>query len=55
MGTEELYLMTLKNDAKIEEKLIFCFKNDKNLSKLDLSNSKSPNLALSFAPIVERI
>ena len=33
--------MTLKIDAKFEEKLIFCFKNDKNLVKFDLS---SPSL-----------
>ena len=29
--------MTLKSDAKFEEKLIFCFKNDKNLVDFDLS------------------
>ena len=28
--------MTLKSDAKFEEKLIFCFKNDKNLVDFDL-------------------
>ena len=27
----DLYLMTLKSDTKFEEKLICCFKNDKNL------------------------
>ena len=41
--------MTLKIDAKFEEKLICCFKNDKNLMKFELSNCKSPKLALSFA------
>ena len=34
---EELCLMTLKTDAKFEEKLIYCFKNDKNLVKFDQS------------------
>ena len=29
--------MTLKSDAKFEEKPIFCFKNDKNLVNFDLS------------------
>ena len=48
-------LMTLKIDAKFEEKLIFCFKNDKNLVKFDLSTRKSRKLALSFAPIVQSI
>ena len=27
--------MILKGDAKFEEKLIFCFKNDKNLVNFD--------------------
>ena len=44
--------MTLKIDSKLEEKLIFCFKNDKNLVKFDLSTRKSPKPALPFAPIV---
>ena len=47
--------MTLKIDAKFEEKLIFCFKNDKNLVKFDLSTCKSTKLSLSIAPIVQRI
>ena len=47
--------MTLKIDAKFEEKLIFCFKNDKNLVKFDPSTRKSAKLALSFAPIVQSI
>ena len=29
--------MTLKIDAKFEEKLDFCFKNDKNFVKFNLS------------------
>ena len=45
----------LKIDAKFEEKLIYCFKNDKNLVKFDLSTQKSPKLQLLFAPIVQSI
>ena len=47
--------MTLKIDAKFEEKLIFCFKNDKNFVKSDLSTRKSPKPTLSFAPVVQSI
>ena len=47
--------MTLKIDAKFEEKLTCCFKNDKNLVKFDPSIRKSPKLALSFAPVVQSI
>ena len=47
--------MTLNIDAKFEEKLICCFKNDKNLVKFDPSTRKSPKLPLSFAPIVQSI
>ena len=53
-STEALYLMTLKIDTKLEEKLI-CFKNDKDLVKFDLSTQKSPKLALSLAPFVQSI
>ena len=35
--TEELCLMTLKTHAKLEEKLICCFKNDRNLVNFDPS------------------
>ena len=35
--------MTLKIDAKFEEKLIFCLKNDKNLVNFDLSTQNSQN------------
>ena len=34
--------MTLKSDAKFEEKLI-CFKNDKNLVNFDLNTQNSQN------------
>ena len=35
--------MILKSDAKFEEKLICCFKNDKNLVNFDLSTRNSQN------------
>ena len=47
--------MTVKIEAKFEEKLIFCFTYDTNLVKSDLSTRKSPKLALSFAPILQSI
>ena len=37
--------MTLKRDAKFEENLICCFKNDKNLLNFDLSTQKSRKYA----------
>ena len=37
----EFCLMTLRSDAKFEEKLICCFKNDKNLVNFDLSTQFS--------------
>ena len=47
--------MTVKIDAKFEEKLICRFKNDKNLINIDPSTRKCLKLALSFAPIVQSI
>ena len=47
--------MTLKIDAKFEEKMICCFKIDKNLVKFDLSTQKSQKFALSLVPIVQSI
>ena len=47
--------MTLKIDAKFEEKLICCFKNDKDLVKFDPSTRKSQKYALSFVTIVQSI
>ena len=47
--------MTPKIYAKFEEKLIFCFNNDKNLVKFDLSTCKSPKLARSFASVMHSI
>ena len=38
--------MILKIDSKLEEKLICCFKNEKNLVNFDPSNEKSPKFAL---------
>ena len=38
--------MTLKSDAKFEEKLIFCFKNFENLVNFEPSTPKSPKYAL---------
>ena len=38
--------MTLKSDAKFEEKPIYCFKNDKNLGNFDPSTQKSQKFAL---------
>ena len=37
---------TLKSDTKFEEKLISCFKNDKNLVNLYPSTRKSQKVAL---------
>ena len=47
--------MTFKIDAKFEEKLIRCFKNDKNLVKIDPSTQKSTKLPLLFVPIAQSI
>ena len=47
--------MNLNLDAKFEEKLICCFKNDKNLVKFGPSTRKSPKLAPSFVPIMQSI
>ena len=43
----ELCVMTMKNDAKFEEKLTCQFKMDmRNLTKFDLSTRKSQKFAL---------
>ena len=54
-STEELCLIALDIDAKFEEKLICCFKNDKNLVNFDPSTQKSHKFALSLVPIVQSI
>ena len=38
--------MTQKSDARVEEKLICCFKNDKYLVNFDLGTQKFPNFTL---------
>ena len=38
--------MALKSDVKFEEKLIWCFKNDKNLVNFHPSTQKSQRFAL---------
>ena len=43
---EEICLMIPKRGEKFEEKLIFCFKNDKNLVNFDPSTKKSKTFAL---------
>ena len=42
---EEICPMITKSGAKFEEKLIFCFENDKNLVNFDLSTKKSKKSA----------
>ena len=45
--TEELYVMTIKNDGKFEEELTCRFKLDmRNLTNFDLSTQKSQTFAL---------
>ena len=45
--TEELCIITMKNDTKIEEKLTCRFKIDmRNLTNFDPSTQKSPKFAL---------
>ena len=45
--TEELCVMTMKNDAKFEEELTFHFKTDmRNLTNFDPSTRKSQKFAL---------
>ena len=54
-STEEL-LMTLKSDAKFEEKLILCSKNDmRNLVNFNLSSGKDLKCVLWWANFVESI
>ena len=45
--TQELCVMTMKNNAKFEEELTFHFKTDmRNLTNFDSSNQKSKKIAL---------
>ena len=50
---EELCLLILKSGAKFEEKLIFCFENDKNLVNFDLSTKNSKKFSLWLVPFVQ--
>ena len=46
-STEELCLMTMKNNAKFEEELTYHFKTDlRNLRNFDSSTGKSKKIAL---------
>ena len=55
-STEELCVMTMKNDAKFEEELTCQFKIDmRNLTNFDLSTQKSQKFALSWAPFEQSI
>ena len=47
--------MTLKSDAKFEEKTICCFKNDKNLVNFDPNTQKSQKFALQQAAFDQSI
>ena len=47
--------MILKSDAKFEEKLICCLKNDTKLVTFDPSTQKSQKFALRLIPIVQSI
>ena len=53
--SEELCLIILDIDAYFEEKLVCCFKNDKNLMNFDPSTQKSQKFSLSLVPIVQSI
>ena len=44
--TEELCVMTMKNNAKFEEELIFHFKTDMNLINFNSTTRKSKKIAL---------
>ena len=43
---EEIYLMIPKSGAKLQEKLIFCFENEKNLVNFDPSTKKLKKIVL---------
>ena len=54
--TEELCVMTMKNDAKFEEKLTCRFKIDMvNLTNFDPRTRKSQKFALKWAPFEQSI
>ena len=45
----------MKSDGTFREKLICCFKNNKNLVNFDPSTQKSQNIAFSLVPFVQSI
>ena len=47
--------MMLKIDAKFEEKLISCFKIDKNLVNFDSSTQKSQKFIIWLVPSVKNM
>ena len=47
--------MTLRINAKFEEKLICCITNEKDLVNFDSSTQKSPKIALSCVPTAKSI
>ena len=52
--TEELCVMTMKNDAKFEEELTSHFKiYRRNLTNLDLNTPKSKKFALKWAHLTK--
>ena len=52
--TEELCVMTMKNNAKFEEELTFHFKTDiRNLTNFDSSTQKSKKIELSSLIVQE--
>ena len=44
-----------ESGATFEEKLIFCFKNEKNLVSFDMSTKKSKKFALWLVPFAQSI
>ena len=54
--TEELCVMTMKNDTEIEEELTCGFKMDvRNLTNFDLSTQSLQNFHFKWAPSDQRI
>ena len=54
--TEELCVMTIKNDAKFEKEFNYCFKTDMgNLTNFDLSTRKRQKLALWLVHFMQSI
>ena len=47
--------MKLKSNAEFEEKLICCFKNDKNVVNFDLSTRNSQNFHFDWCLFLQSI